>query len=351
MIEIKKRFDQLFGKRLLKTAISVFITATICAWLGWPAIFAVIAAIVTIEPTVYSSIQKGKIRLPAAAIGAAFAMFFNYLLGPQPLTYALSALLTIWVCHRLHWDDAILVATLTAVNMIPLTDGDYLLNFLIRLGTTSTGIIVSTLVNFFMMPPNYMQHIAASIKKISADAKQLIGRSLDYQLKGQGCLKALQAENHRMLQALQQTAKWIEFQKAEYRFHRFKREDVKILKRMEQELELLQSISSHIANIIHIPAHFARAEETEQRILNDAWNKTALYFQLEHRAVPEDGSWFAPPIRQLMALVRQQMNLEENWPHYRAGGILAYELLMIHALLTRTVASVRQTADGRSQAQ
>ncbi len=73
------------GKRLIKTAVAVFMTAQICYLLNWPMIFAVITAIVTVEPTVDASIRKGLIRFPAAAIGAAFAMIFEAWLGPQPL--------------------------------------------------------------------------------------------------------------------------------------------------------------------------------------------------------------------------------------------------------------------------
>ena len=58
---------------------------------------------------------------------------------------------------RLH--AGTLVATLTAVAMIPITANHYFTAFLIRLATTSTGIIVSTLVNFFIFPPHYTKMI------------------------------------------------------------------------------------------------------------------------------------------------------------------------------------------------
>nr|WP_316045987.1 aromatic acid exporter family protein [Planococcus glaciei] len=47
------------GSRILKTGIAIFLTAIICGWFGWPPVFAVITAIVTIEPTVSDSIKKG----------------------------------------------------------------------------------------------------------------------------------------------------------------------------------------------------------------------------------------------------------------------------------------------------
>lgn len=118
-------FQFQIGKRLFKTAVAVFITAQICYFLNWPMIFAVITAIVTIEPTVDDSIRKGLIRFPAAAIGAAFAMIFDAWLGPQPLTFMLSALSTIYVCNLFRWNQAIIVSTLTAVNMIYVSEGHF----------------------------------------------------------------------------------------------------------------------------------------------------------------------------------------------------------------------------------
>ncbi|WP_168118650.1 aromatic acid exporter family protein [Paenibacillus sp. HB172176] len=153
------------GKRLIKTVVAVYATAQICDWLGWPMIFAVIAAIVSMEPTVSASIKKGVVRLPSAAIGAAFAMLFDALLGVQPLTFTLSALATIYVCYRLGWTDTIVVATLTAVNMIYVTEAHFLIQFCIRLGTTATGIIVAALVNYFVFRPNYAKEIKSLVQQ------------------------------------------------------------------------------------------------------------------------------------------------------------------------------------------
>lgn len=160
-------FQLHFGKRLFKTAVAVFITAQICYLLNWPMIFAVIAAIVSIEPTVNDSIRKGVIRLPSAAIGAAFAMIFDALLGPQPLTFTLSALATIYVCNLLRWNHTIVISTLTAVNMISISEAHFLIEFLVRLGTTMTGIVVSAAVNYLLFRPNYSIELRALLNKTS----------------------------------------------------------------------------------------------------------------------------------------------------------------------------------------
>lgn len=148
-----------FGNRLLKTAVAVFITAQICYLLNWPMIFAVISAIVTIEPTVDASIRKGIIRFPAAAIGAAFAMIFDAWLGPQPITFTLSVISTIYVCNLLRWNHAIIVSTLTAVNMIHVSEANFFMEFVIRLGTTITGIVVSAAVNYILFRPKYLSEL------------------------------------------------------------------------------------------------------------------------------------------------------------------------------------------------
>lgn len=156
-------FQFQFGKRLFKTAVAAFITAQICYMLNWPMIFAVISAIVSIEPTVNASIRKGIIRFPAAALGAAFAMIFDALLGPQPLTFMLSVLSTIYVCNLLRWNHAIVISTLTSVNMISVSEGDFLMEFVVRLGTTITGIVVSAVVNYILFRPEYLSEIKTSL--------------------------------------------------------------------------------------------------------------------------------------------------------------------------------------------
>lgn len=52
---IMKKF---VGGRIFKTGLAVFITAVICEILNWPAMFAVITAIVTIEPTAAIRLRK-----------------------------------------------------------------------------------------------------------------------------------------------------------------------------------------------------------------------------------------------------------------------------------------------------
>lgn len=171
-----------FGKRLFKTAVAVFLTAQICYLLNWPMIFAVISAMVTIEPTVDASIRKGVVRFPAAAIGAAFAMIFDAWLGPRPITFMLSALSTIYVCNLLRWNHAIVVSTLTAVNMIHVSEANYWMEFVIRLGTTITGIVVSAAVNYALFRPEYLPEVKRILSETYPNILAQARRVLDKQV-------------------------------------------------------------------------------------------------------------------------------------------------------------------------
>ena len=132
------------GNRIVKTAVAVFITAFVCNMIGWPPVFAVITAIVTLEPTVTDSIKKGMVRFPASAIGSFYAVLFISLFGNSAITYTLAATLTILTCYRLKLHAGLLVATITAVAMVEVVYDNYLLSFFIRLGTTTIGLVVST---------------------------------------------------------------------------------------------------------------------------------------------------------------------------------------------------------------
>ncbi len=110
---------------------------------------AVITAIVTIEPTAADSIKKSFHPLSFFSNRAAFAMLYTFLLGVTPLTYMLVAVSTIISCSKLRLHAGTLVATLTEVAMLTIVHDHYFISFLIRLATTSIGLLTSSLVRYY----------------------------------------------------------------------------------------------------------------------------------------------------------------------------------------------------------
>jgi uncharacterized membrane protein YgaE (UPF0421/DUF939 family) len=243
------------GKRILKTGLAVFITAQICDWLGWPSIFAIIAAIVTIEPSIDMSIKKGMYRLPSAAIGAMFAMLFDSMLGQQPITYMLSAVATIYLIQLLKWNDSLVIATLTSVNMITMTEANFGENFFVRLGTTAIGIIVSALINYLVSPPKYMKSIHKNtpqlVKQTVALADRIVGYSL-HRNPGRSAA-ALTIQLKELNQSLTMTLQNISWQLADYRYKKPDKAELRQILVYKRTLGKLQSISTYLDIIIHSP--------------------------------------------------------------------------------------------------
>ncbi|NBI27666.1 FUSC family protein [Chengkuizengella marina] len=334
MNKVKKWLALLLGKRIFKTGLSVFITATICEFLNWPVLFAIIAAIVTIEPTVNASIQKGKIRLPAAAMGAGVAMIFDFALGQTPISYALAAFVTILLCHKFRWDDAIIVATLTAVNMIAITENDFLVSFLTRVGTTSVGIITSVAVNFFVLPPNFMGQITKAKTNLMSDTKSLVDKIISFQLDQKGNQEELENSLTSLQKRLDHTIKLIEYQKEEYRYHRFKNTEYKILKRIQTKLKLLDKINHHVYDMLYLTSEDRCMHTNDKDILMKAWSDISIYFDWEHKNT-EKNFEIHQNISELFYLLHRQIDVEQTEDYMDKSSSIAYELLAIHSLICK----------------
>lgn len=258
------------GSRVVKTGVAVFLTSFICQLLNWPAVFAVITAIVTIEPTVADSIKKGIIRLPASAIGSAYAVLFIFLFGNSPITYTAAAVFTIITCFKLKLHAGLLVATLTAVAMIEVIHSNFLFSFFIRLGTTTIGLLVSTAVNMFVLPPNYSKTILTNLHSLASLTGRELENIISFLLNEKKDRPAIINETFLQLKKkLDNTDMLVRFQKDEAKYHQFNEEAKKVFANEQDKLSTLRLIHYHLGNLVNIPyeeLHWTN-EEKEKVIL------------------------------------------------------------------------------------
>ncbi|WP_066176404.1 FUSC family protein [Bacillus marinisedimentorum] len=328
---------RLVGGRILKTGVSVFLTAFICLLLDWPAIFAVITAIVTVEPTASDSIRKGFIRLPAAAIGAAFALTFTAFLGESAAAYALAATFTIFILHKLHLDAGILVATLTAVAMIPGTADNFLSAFFVRLGTTTTGITVSTLVNFLILPPKYYPMINRNINRTMTKASDVLDATIKHLVKPE---KHPAPPSQMLYQSLrrdlERTYQLCDYQRAEWRYHKHTTKDMRTFHYAQKKLNLLQQIVFHISNLQYLqvpPDTFSLKEK--QLLLKTASSIKEILRDSENR-IPDLHYKDIEKLDDAFWHLKEDMS-EEHPDRYRhhfsSQTIILFELLTMHDVL------------------
>src|SRR5690625_5044473 len=236
-----KVFDFL-GVRVIKTGVAIFFTALICQLLGWPPVFAVITAIVTLEPTVSDSIKKGIVRFPASAIGSFFAVLFISLFGNSPITYTLAATLTIIVCYRLKLHAGLLVATITAVAMVEVVYDNYVMSFIIRLGTTTIGITVSTLVNLFIFPPNFIKEINENLRLTYYNIGYTLLSLIEHNE------KEIENKLLKVSKGIDKIEQLVRYESSDIEYFRLEEKKQVEIKKAETKLEQLRFINYHINN-------------------------------------------------------------------------------------------------------
>jgi uncharacterized membrane protein YgaE (UPF0421/DUF939 family) len=324
------------GERIIKTAVAVLITATVCDLLNIPSVFAIITAIVTIEPTAANSIKKGGIRFLASAIGAAFSMLFSFLFGEQPITYALVAALTIIACHKLKLEAGMLVATLTAVAMVSFTHDHFLTSFFIRLSTTTIGIIVSTIVNLVILPPRYSPIITNNVHYLYMQTAHLLRKRICELLHLQPQEKQTKVLFQELVRRLEKTEQLCQFQKEEWKFHRHTKQEMRTFHYEHKKLHLLRQIVYHIGNLMHMPFTKVRWDEKEKNKIVAAVQSLAAILQDPNHMISKEHERL---IRELLdEFWHDHENLHEHLPQkyhhlFSPESVILYEILSIHDLV------------------
>jgi hypothetical protein len=157
--------------------------------------------------------------------------------------------------------------------MITMTDADFLTNFLVRLGTTSTGIIVSALINYIVFPPNYLEQIKSNLPKHMKDTLELTHQSVERSLtSGSDTGTSILLRRLKRIQAsISQTMKLISYQQADYRYHRSSYTTMKETAKLQHTFVYLQQIIHYIEGLLSYPSY--RAASETRAWLWDEWNK------------------------------------------------------------------------------
>ena len=327
-----------FGGRVFKTGVAVFVTAWISQLLSLPALFAVITAIVTLEPTASDSLKKGIIRFPASAIGAAISISLTALIGEAPLSYALAAMFTILLCYNLKLEAGILVATLTAVAMIPVTSDHYLIAFFTRLGTTSIGIIVSTLVNFIILPPKFSPLIYKKNETIfclTANIVEITGREIFFNQPNKR--KRLSSSHYeRLVKEVEKSFLLCHYQREEWKYHRHTTKEMRSFQYAQKTLVILQQIIYHLGNLQQVRFKENELNLSEQKIITNTINSIASILRSSNHQISN------AHYRLIEKLDEQFWHKKEKFDehiankyhhHFSTETTVLYEILALHDAL------------------
>ncbi len=287
MFQLRK----IFGERIIKTGISTFITALICIWLGLTPIFAVITAIVTIEPTAKASLKKAYVRFPASVIGAFISVGALYIFGETALTYAIAATLTIFVTYRLKLQDGMVVAAITAVAMIPSIDDNYAYHFITRLAGTTIGLATSTVINYFILPPQYIGRIKELATLSKNDIQQLFQRRVKELIDGKLQSAGSDKKYIEIQKTMTEAEKLLQYQHDEYSYRLTNEDGLRHLNEIQKELQFIKIYLTYVGNMIYFPRDLKLNFESEEievleKVL-DLVNEDMSDLDIEHPVLGE----------------------------------------------------------------
>jgi len=158
------------GMRTIKTALCVFICLLINFFMTTDlAVYSAIAAIVCMQSTIENTLKISVNRIVGTAIGGGAGILviliasFSILHFLYLLIIPLGIILTIYLCNAIKMPGssvicAIVYITVVAAPIMPHSGAsDPYLLALYRITDTLIGIVVATLVNRFIAPPNFYE--------------------------------------------------------------------------------------------------------------------------------------------------------------------------------------------------
>ncbi|MBD1379667.1 FUSC family protein [Metabacillus arenae] len=144
------------GARILKTGIAITIALWISNVLQLPSpVFAGIAAIFAIQPTIYRSYLSVIEQAQANIIGAFIAILFGLVFGPHPFVIGFTAVIVISINLKLKMEKTIPVALVTVIAILENPGEDFIQFALIRFSTVLLGVLAAFVVNLIFLPPKY----------------------------------------------------------------------------------------------------------------------------------------------------------------------------------------------------
>lgn len=158
------------GARVLKTGVAIVLALFVAQMLNAPApVFAGIAAVFAIQPSIYRSYLTILEQIQGNLIGAITAVIFGLMFGHQLVAIGIAAIIVISIMIKLKLDKAISLALVTLIAIMEIQGDDFLMFAIIRFGTVMIGVFAAFIVNLIFLPPRYEVKLFKNIYVLQDD--------------------------------------------------------------------------------------------------------------------------------------------------------------------------------------
>ena len=158
------------GARIFKTGIAIVVALFLAEMLSLPnPVFAGIAAVFAIQPSIYRSYLTVIEQIQGNLIGAVTAVIFVLLFGHQIVIVGFAAVVIILVMLKLGLEKSLSLALVTMIAIMEIK-GDAFLSFAsLRFVTMVIGVLSAFAVNLLFMPPKYETKLFQAIHQAQDD--------------------------------------------------------------------------------------------------------------------------------------------------------------------------------------
>jgi uncharacterized membrane protein YgaE (UPF0421/DUF939 family) len=146
------------GPRVLKTGIAVTLALYLCLYMGLePGVFAGVAALLSIQPSIYRTWRLMLDQIITNSLGAAIALISIHFLGDSPIIIGFVAMLVIAVTLRMKMFNTIPLTLVTVLAIMSPGNENFLFS-LNRFAIIMVGVGSALLVNLIILPPKYKEN-------------------------------------------------------------------------------------------------------------------------------------------------------------------------------------------------
>jgi len=158
------------GARVLKTGVAIVFALFLAETLTLPSpVFAGIAAIFAIQPSIYRSYLTILEQIQGNLIGATVAVLFGLFVGHHIVSIGIAAIIVIGIMRKFRLDSSMSLALVTVVAIMVYQGNDFLEFGIIRFATVMVGVFAAFVVNLVFLPPRYEIKLFTMIDSLQDD--------------------------------------------------------------------------------------------------------------------------------------------------------------------------------------
>lgn len=155
------------GPRVIKTGIAVTLALYICLIFNFEsAVLAGVAAIFTMQPSIYRTWKHVWNQVQTNILGAIIALLALHFIGNHPFDIGLVMIIVILISLKLKMAETISLTLVTVLAIMSAPGNEDVIFALHRFGITLIGMTTALLVNVFISPPNYKKDYITKVHSV-----------------------------------------------------------------------------------------------------------------------------------------------------------------------------------------